>query len=30
VPQLRQRFSLSATQAVAAIRESHLIKARSF
>jgi len=29
VPQLRKRFGLSATEAVAAIRESNLIKARS-
>ncbi|TIP06635.1 MAG: hypothetical protein E5X72_00015 [Mesorhizobium sp.] len=29
VPQVRERFGLSALQAVQAIRESHLIKARS-
>lgn len=29
VPALRERFGLSAAEAVAAIRESHLIKART-
>lgn len=29
VPYLRERFGLSAAEAVAAIRESHLIKARA-
>ncbi len=29
VPELRERFGLSAAEAVAAIRESHLIRARA-